>query len=200
MVMTLRIATRAAAARMFLTGVLMFAALAAPTPADASCAIWGTETEMLADADVVFVGTVAAVRNESRSATVKVEEVWQGPDLPTTVEVDGGQEPGVWSSVDRQYTAGSRYLFAVAIHEGMLRDSACTMTSEWADDLLRFRPPAPRAAVQPLDSTDGESGADWLPLLSAAIVVTLGAAIFGGVLAVRSRRREPWINTPDRRS
>jgi hypothetical protein len=117
--------------------------------------------------------------------------VWQGPDLPTTVEVNGGQEPGVSSSVDRQYTAGSRYLFAVAISEGVLRDNACTMTSEWADDLLRFRPPVPRAPVQPVDAKAGESGADWLPFVSAAIVVTVGAAIFGGVLAVRSRRREP---------
>jgi hypothetical protein len=173
---------------------LVFAAWISIAPAtSASCVVFGTDAEMLAAAESVFVGRVVATTNQDRWASVGVEELWHGPDLPVVVEVRGGEEPGAASSVDRQYQSGSRYLFAVDVRDGELHDNACSMTQSWEDGLLRLRPvdARPPAAAETQDEANPVPGPGAeLPLvaLSGLLVALLGIVVFG---SVRLARRGP---------
>jgi hypothetical protein len=174
------------------------AAVAALTPvagsAAASCAVMGSDEERLDSSEVVFVGRVTDTDNQDRWAIVEIDEIWWGPDVPGTVEVRGGERPGVGSSVDRSYEVGVRYLFAVADRGGILTDNSCTMTRHWDDGLLRLRPvdarlPAPDSGPA---ATNPPAPASPVPaLIAVAFAFVLGCVVFGAVGLVRRRRLSP---------
>lgn len=111
--------------------------LLSPALARASCAPPAPLRGAIKDAPSVFVGEVVDVSNRTRWATVEVERVWKGPDLPSEVEVRAGpaDPPGLISSassVDRTFTAGFAYLFVPYKAEGsVFRDNACTRTTRF---------------------------------------------------------------------
>jgi hypothetical protein len=162
----------------------------APGPVAASCAMLPPVEVAIDKADAVFVGTVAGLRHEARWATVQVEEIWKGPALPAVVEVRGGLDPTAFSSIDRTYNVGQRYLFVVSLRvEGAvaaLQDDACTATSEWTEALTDLRPGTVRTPAAENDAEDG----DGLPLASIAVaaivVLALGVLAFGAVALRRS--------------
>lgn len=173
-----------------LAPALMLAAAVA-APAQASCAMPPPLGEAIRDADVAFVGTVTRVANQDRWATVTVEELWRGPDLPAVVEVRAGPPGNTASSVDRTYAAGTRYLFTVTAGDGALNDSSCSSTTEWTADLAEFRPAdarPPVTSLAELPSTDADSPSLILPL---AAVAAVGLVVFGAVAFVAGRRRSP---------
>ncbi len=124
-------------------GALLVAAVslvAAPGPVDARCVPPPPIEEAARRADVVIVGTVTAVAQEGRVATVAVAEIWRGPALPASVDVRGGPGEGR-TSVDRTFVAGTRYLFTLGIEpDGQLTDTACSATIEWDPGLGALRP------------------------------------------------------------
>jgi hypothetical protein len=153
----------------------------------ASCAMPPPLPDHVAMADAVFVGTVRHVTSEARTATVEVQEIWRGPDLPASVVVRGGlDEDGVTTSADRSFEVGIRYLFAVAANGGRLEDHACTATQPWTDELAALRPDDPR---EPLPSADGSADVLGIavptpPLIALLVVIAVGVA---GTLAFRRR-------------
>lgn len=180
--------------RSVIAGALALGWVIAAPPASASCVVFGDDAEMLAAAEVVFVGRVLATTNMDRWASVGVEEIWQGPELPERVEVIGGEGPGVGSSVDRHYENGIRYLFALDVRGGTLHDTACTMTRPWEADLVRLRPAAVRRPV-PASPQEAETGARRaepnLPLMTASglLVVVGGIGLFGILRLARAGRK-----------
>jgi hypothetical protein len=91
-------------------------------------------------------------------------------------------DPQAMSSIDRTYSAGVRYLFAVAVQGDRLSDDACTATREWVAELADVRP-ATVATPPPLDADPG-------PGVPATAVAIAGAVLLIGlvsVLAFRSR-------------
>ena len=162
-------------------------AMGVAAPVAASCRVLPDPAQAIREAQVAFVGTVVAVSNNDRWATVAVEEVWRGPDLPTTVEVRGGPAGNTATSIDRTFVAATRYLFTVSAAGGGLTDTACSATTPWTPELARLRPAdarAPiRAAVEPT-ATDPISVA--APLIAVAAI---GAALFGIVALLALRRR-----------
>lgn len=174
--------------RLAIAGLLGLAALWAPAGALASCVPPAAGVAPWAAADAVFVGTVTSLSNGDRWATVSVEEVWQGPDLPAEVVVRGGPEDAI-TSVDRTYAVGMRYVFAVMVDGGELLDNNCSGTTPVdAIDLEAARPAEirepGRGATPPVDAGIDLGGVAG-PLALAATV--------GGILAVTvllARRRE----------
>ena len=142
-------------------------------PAAASCIPALPLEAQLAEAPLVFVGTVLSTANRDRVAQVAVEEIWKGPDLPDQVDVRGsrvGQQDNAVTSVDRTFRVGLRYLFVpdrvadlVPGPDGppVVEDSLCTATREYRLELDRLRPAsvkdptAPRAVAQPSHGDDG---------------------------------------------
>jgi hypothetical protein len=175
---------RAAASAALLVPLL----LAPAAPVLASCIMPPPIEEAVRDADVVFVGTVIRVANLDRWATVAVEEVWKGPDMAPLVEVRGGPGGNAASSVDRSFTAGTRYLFLPFIAEGALQDSSCSSTTEFAADLIRLRPATAHPPIAPAPDPDTADPFDPASLLvPAALIVGAGVLVFGGALALRRR-------------
>ena len=159
-------------------------ALLLPTPASASCAGFPPIQEHLAAADVVFTGTVVGLRNEDRTATFAVTEVWRGPDLPPEVVVHGGpDDPSSFTSVDRTFRGGMDYLVAARVVDGELVDDACSATQPWDDRLAEVRPDDARRPAG-AGSMDGDAALPVLPPVLAVLFVLLVA---GSLLAFRSR-------------
>jgi hypothetical protein len=155
-----------------------------PGSAAASCAEFPPLEAHLAQAEVVFVGTVSAVTDEQRTALIDVEEVWRETDLPAQVTVHGGLEDLAFTSVDRTFETGTRYLFAASLNEGRLEDNACSATQAWTDDLAELRP-ATVGTPQPTPADDDAPIAVPLPVLVTGLAVALVAGL--SVIAFRSR-------------
>jgi len=179
---------RAPIVRLLFTA-LVIAGTAAPV--GASCRTIPEPRDAVAMADVAFVGTVVLLTNGDRWATVAVEEVWRGPDLPATVEVRGGPGGNMGSSIDRTYRR-TRYLFLVAPVGGQLTDSSCSGTTEWHVGLEPLRPDNARQPVGPRP----EPGATVAPFIGGELMVVgaagltlLGAVVLFGVVALIAIRR-----------
>lgn len=154
----------------------------APESATASCGEIPPLEEHLAQAEVVFVGVVTAVTHEQRTALVDVEEIWRGPELPTEVTVLGGFEDLGFTTADRYFEEGRRYLFAPSLTEGRLEDNACSATQIWSDDLTDLRP---ASFVTPEPVEGDPSGGIPAPVIGiASAVLAIGAV---SILAFRRR-------------
>jgi hypothetical protein len=162
------------------------------TPVAAACPPRPPLELVLPTAQIAFVGTVTGLSNENRYAMVRVEERWRGPELPETVEVHGGAEPGTATANDRSYTL-ARYLFVVTSGGSWFMDDACTSTTLWTDELARHRPPTVRPNL-----TGGPGEAPTITFGTVAPVVALAIALVIVVIAyltiVRARKRPPdWV-------
>lgn len=115
--------------------------------AHASCAIPPPLEAAINMTPDVFVGSVIDLESRGRWATVQVEEVWKGEEIPAEVEVRAGprQVPGSLgtsaTSVDRHFDMNERYIFIPYKRNGSIfRDNACTRTSLFRPRFERFRP------------------------------------------------------------
>jgi hypothetical protein len=171
---------RAAAAITLGLGTLL-----TPSVVAASCAEFPPIGQHLDQAEVVLVGTVIAVTNEERTALVAVEEIWRGPELPAEVRVYGALEDLGFTSGDRYFEAGVRYLLAPSFSDGRLEDNACTATRQWSEDLAAYRPST--TATRLPAETESADGLGAVPV--AILVVGLAAAIVAGVSLAAFRSR-----------
>ena len=103
----------------------------------ADCELAGPLDDVLPAAPIAFVGTVVEVA--APVAFFEVREVWAG-EVGHTVEVHGLTSGVQFSEDDRQWEAGATYLVLPYSDGGVLRDSICTATTEWTDDLAALRP------------------------------------------------------------
>lgn len=171
--------------RHLLTAVVLGAGIwLVPATAAASCVEFPPLEEHLARADVVFLGTVTSVTDQQRTALVRVEEIWRGSELPAEVTVHGGFDPEAFTSVDRSFEVGARYLFAPAIRDGRLQDDSCTATQPWTDELADLRPTTVATPLpMPTDEADGGGGIPVALILAAVAVVVAGSS----AIAFRAR-------------
>jgi hypothetical protein len=182
-------------------------ALASAPAAEASCVQPPPVSQSVAEADVAFVGTVVALDHDGRTATFRVEDVWKGA-VPETVVVHGGpgiatieeaarQGRGVATSVDRTYTAGTRYLMLPSGKaKGVFLDNSCTNTQPYTAGLADLRPAgahppdidaaASNGAPAPADGS--RNGWAWLLLVALAVAgAGLAASLAWLMLRVRAR-------------
>ncbi len=172
------------------------AMLGAPSLAFADCMAPPPIEEAVKTADIVLVGTVTEASNGNRWATVTVQEIWRGPDLPATLLIKGGPDANAASSVDRSFEAGQRYIlfpyFAndteplPGIAAGGLADNSCTSTQPWDDSMAVFRPADARTA----EALQGEDEApfDLGPVVTiGGFVMVLFAVMLGIGLLARGR-------------
>ena len=149
--------------------------------ASASCAAAPALEEGIRRAGVVFVGTVVSTANVDRFAVVAVEEVWKGPSLPAQVEVRGTSVPDgadMFTSVDRSFQAGVRYLFVLADGTGPpFADNNCSLTQEWRPELAAYRPGvAPPTSVAPATTVPAATVAPTTTTAPPAPATTAGTA------------------------
>ena len=159
------------------TLALAFAAVAAPVQAD--CALAGPPADVLPTAEIAFVGEVIGVAGPT--ATFQVREIWAGGDLAPIVEVHGLTDDGadknlpVFSEDDRIWTPGTTYLVLPYADLGVLRDSICSATTEWTDDLAALRPADARMVAAP-ETADPSIPAPIL-VIGAAVIALVGASL-----------------------
>lgn len=138
--------------------------------------------EQLAEHDTIFTGTVTATTHDGRVATVAVDAVWRGPDLPSQVRVAGSENlgPSAFTSVDRTFEAGQPYLFVPSGPPDNFVDNACSPTQPLTAQITALAPADARNASAP--GWFDRLGDWWLP----GAVLLLGVAA-AGFAAWRSR-------------
>lgn len=156
--------------------------LAAPGAVLADCMAPPPIEEAARQAEIVFVGTVSAVQDQGRRATVTVDEVWRGPDLPVTTVVLGGVGEG-FTSVDRTYEVGMKYIFFPLLEDGSLHDNLCTNTVQWLPEYEDLRPDEARDPLGEGDGAgDGFDVASLVPM-GALVLVVAGLLLVAGLVA-----------------
>ncbi|MDH3398805.1 MAG: hypothetical protein OEM81_13380 [Acidimicrobiia bacterium] len=167
--------------------------------AGASCAEAVPIEQALAEAQTVFVGRVTDLQYDGRLAAFLVEDVWKGEVNGTTVvsggpslsELQAAREQGqdVFTSVDRSYAAGERYLVISYGGDGqVLLDNACSATQPFADDLTQYRPASAHAPVAPAAPDIDPAGLSvwaWIGL------ATLALGVAGAMVAMTLRQPPP---------
>jgi hypothetical protein len=135
-------------------------------PVAADCNLAGPVEEVLPTAEVAFVGTVSQVIGAM--ALFEVHEVWAGP-VGHTVEVHGLASGVEFTEDDRRWEPGTTYLVLPYTEGGDLRDSICTATTEWTDDLAALRP-ADAVIHEPAQSPEA-SGSMTIPIVAGVIAL-----------------------------
>ena len=107
-----------------------------PRPAVASCTFAPSLSRGLATDAVVFVGTVVATKNHSRTAVVRVQDIWRGNRVPkiAIMNNDSGQDY-------RLFRKGVTYLFfpEPLLHVSPYWDDACSATRRYSPALAKYR-------------------------------------------------------------
>ena len=161
------------------------------SPAGASCAPPPRLARAVADAKILFVGTVTETTNRARWAIVSVDEVWKGEHIPDVVQIRAGPADPLGpsysaSSVDREYKIGRRYLFfPYGRKDAVMQDNDCTPTRVFTESLARFRPET-AAAPEPGDLGPDDFDSGIIP--SDGAVAIVGALIAGLVSAFGIRK------------
>ena len=159
--------------------------------------------QAISESAATFVGTVSALENGRRWATVDVLEVWKGETrlTPEVIVKAGPKDPpgpgGVATSIDRYYRLGETYLFVVYGGQGStFRDSNCSRTTRFSPELARFRPASaetsPAAEPSPSRSElsiQAEHEHDWGVTLLVALIVVATALLLVSITLIRDRRR-----------
>lgn len=169
-------------------------AIVRPPVALASCAASPSLADAVLFGDVVIVGSVVALENDDRWATVQVEERWRGArDVPDTIEVHGGPGADASTSVDRTFQA-TRYLFVLTAGDGYYVDNICTATRPWTPDLAAYRPAGVSPAADVVAGTQVTAIDPGAIALVAALLLALLIAIVAYIVILRARRRPPdWM-------
>jgi hypothetical protein len=167
---------------MLLLLVAVTSPLLVPVVAGASCASGVAEQDAIQSAPFVFVGTVTDLSNGGRVATVRVDDIWRGRGIPSSVDVVGTPDlNAAATSVDRTYADGSQYLF-VPVGGGPehFTDNNCTATQLYSANLSALRPVGARGVPARTDSQ--------FPVALAMVIVLVVAGVGGGVVLRRRRQ------------
>ena len=114
-----------------------------PYGVSASCAVTPSLSSTLTRSPIVFVGTVISTRNESRTAVVRVTDIWRGKYVQRRVIVYGSYVTGhAATSVDRYFRKGITYLFVPQSNRrrSPFIDNICTATRRYKASLAKYRP------------------------------------------------------------
>jgi hypothetical protein len=166
--------------------VLLTGLISAPVAAD--CQGPDSTQDALAAAQVAFVGTVIATRENAPGAVFKVQEIWVG-SVSSPAEIHGMFGDDRLAEDDRLFKAGARYLvIPFRRKDGLLRDHICTGTTEWRAGLAELRPPdAEILSGLPSGATGEEPAPPPVSLLIAALAAALVIGV--GVVAFRNAAR-----------
>ncbi|MEO5678922.1 MAG: hypothetical protein ABIS47_04555 [Acidimicrobiales bacterium] len=172
------------------------AAAPAAAQADLGCAPEVSIDERIEQAPTVFTGTVVAIGNKGRTATVEVIRVWKGETLPKRVEVQGtiATQAKVFTALDRLYARNRTYLFLPPSGiSPRFRENRCSATQELTTVLAARGPPDGGRAPQGEGvAVPGGGLGKFAPLMVGVPAFLLLAGLLVG--ARRRSRRPPRVD------
>ena len=146
-------------------------------------------------APTVFTGTVRALGNKGRTATIDVIRVWKGGPLPRRVQVTGtiATQAKVVTALDRLYARNGTYLFIpTAGGSPRFAENRCSATRPLTSELAAL---APGDGGQPPVGEGVElpqAGLGKLvPLMVALPALLLLAVLLGAARRKTRRERRP---------
>jgi hypothetical protein len=188
-----------ALAALFALALATVAVPAAPAGAQAElgCAPDIGIDARIAEAPTVFTGTVKALGNKGRTATVDVIRVWKGGTLPKRVQVTGtiATQAKVVTALDRLYAEGTTYLFVPpAGTNPRFIENRCSATRQLTPELAAKEPGGGSAPVGEGVPLPQAGLGKLVPLM---IVIPALLVLAGLLLAARRKaRRIPSAAAP----
>jgi len=185
----------AAAASVLALGVLCGLPPPAAAQTELGCPPDAGIEERIREAGTVFVGTVEALGNQGRTATVEVIRVWKGGVLPRRVQVTGtiATQSKVVTALDRLYARDRTYLFLPSSGTSpRFTENRCSGTRALTSEL---------AALAPSGGGTPPVG-DGVPLPDAGVgrfvplMVAIPAALVLAGLLVAARRQSLRARRP----
>jgi len=153
--------------------------------------------QRVADAPIVFVGTITTVADDGRLATVDVIRIWRGGPLPRQVEVRGtvATQSKVHTALDRIYAKGATYLFVpTAGATPRFIENQCSSTTPLTRELSALAPPG--GGVAPTGeaelTTQGRDLSKVLPLAIGGVAF----AVLGSLLLAARRKDKEAAGAP----
>ncbi len=159
----------------------------AAAQAELGCATAGDIDAAIEQAPkAVFVGTVRALVDKGRIATVDVIRVWKGGPLPKRVEVQGtvATQSKVVTALDRLYARDRTYLFVPTSGASpRFRENRCSATRQLTAEL---------AAKEPVGATPPQGEGVPLPgaglgRVAPLLVGVVAFLVLGGLLLAARR-------------
>lgn len=192
------------ASRVLTALAVLAAALAASTSAAyAQCGPPSTLERSLAQAEVVFVGRVVAVEDLNRQATMEVVEIWKGPDISGSVQVQGASSASqAVGPDDRTYVLGATYLVVPFGSSSPYYDDACSATMPYTPQggqiPAQYRDAVGASAARlPAVTAPGETAAPPDGGLSLPIWIGGGAVVLLALWLATRRRKKASRATRD---
>ena len=169
----------------------------APPPAHAACATVVDPIVSIRKSDSVFVGQITELSDFGRLATIRVLEIWKGPDVGGEVIVNGSfSGSATVGPSDRTFMLGSTYLVVPFGVRSPFFDEACSATGLFV--------PAGGVIPPRFQEAVGSTTAQIPAVAEAAVVEPDGGVsplMWGGaglllvtfVLVLRRRRRNKRV-------
>lgn len=160
----------------------------AAAQAELGCVPPPTITDAIEQVPTVFTGTVRALGNQGRTATVDVIRVWKGATVPKRVEVQGtiATQAKVLTALDRLYARDRTYLFLpTAGGSPRFRENRCSATRLLTADLAATAPEGGGTVPQGVGvALPGGGLGRFVPLMLGVP----GFIVLGGLLLGARRR------------
>jgi hypothetical protein len=155
------------------------AGLCADVSQPVCAATCGMNEKQVANADVVFVGTMTAASSTGDRATFVVSEVWSARDLPAVVQVSS--TAGQWSLAPPDAGAQQYVVLADAVDNSLVVRFECdvaqaTLAFPWDPSYAAFRP---ATAHPPTESAEpqGMFPVQFLVIIGAAALIAAASAL-----------------------
>lgn len=166
-----------------LVAAAMLLALAAtwltPAPAYACSCVTDSEPELIANAGVIFTGTVSQDRavGQTRTYTFAVDRVYKGEAHATQLAETPVQSP----ACGLELSGPGPFLVLGYLDQGRLQVNSCGGTRPGG-------PPVDLGAGYPPQPGSATTGLTWTPT-SSGLTIAVGAGCIGLALVVARRRR-----------
>ncbi len=150
------------------------------------------------EAPTVFTGTVRALGNNGRTATVDVIRVWKGGTLPKRVQVTGtiATQAKVVTALDRLYARDATYLFLpTAGSNPRFVENRCSATRQLTPELAAKEPGGGSAPVGEGVALPRAGLGKLVPLMIAVPAILVLAVLL--LVARRKTRASRQATSPE---
>lgn len=184
--------------RVLLAISTMLVWISQPGSALAECANPPSLEEALRAAPVAFVGEVTSAGVNADEATISVQWIWKGPDLPKELALRTPSTPAASGETGFRFRAGTTYIVLLEDTNGPYEVGECSGTRRYRGDgqvipselQLAAGASAGRAPGAPTEGAVADGGIGWAYIaVGAVLMIALMALAVRAYL--RKRRSRP---------
>jgi hypothetical protein len=163
--------------------------------------------DALRESPIAIIGEVTAAGLDADEATISVQWIWKGPDLPEELVLQTPSTPTLSGEVGFRFRAGTTYIIFLQDTTGPYEVGECSGTRRYRSDGQAIPPElqlaagatAGRAPGAPADGAIADEGGIGLTYIAPAAVLAIGLMALAATAYRRKRRARPSSDLLKRR-